>query len=97
MVDGMLVALYPPAALKEQSVPGRVFVVRGSELDRAREAFRQDTGELALAPFGAGLHLRVERDGWDEARLHERLRALGAKNVEIEATESTLEDVFLEV
>jgi ABC-2 type transport system ATP-binding protein len=97
MVDGKLVALDTPAALKEQTVPGKLFVVRGNDLSAAREALAKEAGVLAVAPFGAGLHLRVEPNGWDVPRLSERLAALGAKNVEIEATEATLEDVFLEV
>jgi ABC-2 type transport system ATP-binding protein len=97
MVDGKLVALDTPAALKEQTVPGKLFVVRGNDLGPAREALAREAGVLAVAPFGAGLHLRVEPSGWDLPRLSQRLAALGAKNVEIEATEATLEDVFLEV
>ena len=60
MVDGRLVALDTPAALKRTWVPDRVLVARGEGLAGAAEALRAREGVRAVAPFGAALHLRVD-------------------------------------
>jgi ABC-2 type transport system ATP-binding protein len=97
MVDGKLAALDTPAALKRDKVPGALFVVRGRELGDAGGLFAREAGVFSVAPFGAGLHLRVEPERWNETSVTARLHELGAQDVELEATVATLEDVFLEV
>ncbi len=97
MVDGRLVALDTPAALKKEWVPGRVVVARGRGLLAAARALRGRTGVLAVEPFGASLHVRVEPGGWEPAAVAAALRAAGATEVEAEEGEATLEDVFLAV
>ncbi len=97
MVDGRLVALDTPAALKRQHVPGQMFIVRGSELKGAGEKLASEAGIIAITPFGAGLHVRAHTDQWEAPRLSAALAHLGASNVELEAAEPSLEDVFLEV
>jgi ABC-2 type transport system ATP-binding protein len=97
MVDGRLVALDTPAALKRAWVPDLVLVVGGRDLADAARALRGREGVRAVAPFGARLHVRV-----DPARLGERdvaaaLAAAGAREVRVERSEPTLEDVFLAV
>jgi len=97
MVDGRLVALDTPAALKKTWVPGRVLAVRGRGLLAALPALRGREGVLAVEPFGAGLHVRVEPGAWDSAGVAGALRSAGAAEVEVEEGEATLEDVFLAV
>jgi ABC-2 type transport system ATP-binding protein len=97
MVDGRLVALDTPAALKETWVPGRVVVARGRGLLAAARALRGRAGVLAVEPFGAGLHVRVAGEPWTPPAVAAALGAAGAAEVEAEEGEATLEDVFLAV
>jgi len=97
MVDGRLVALDTPAALKKTWVPGLVLAARGRGLLAAARALRGRPGVLAVEPFGAGLHVRVEAGAWDAAGMAGALRSVGAAEVEVEEGEATLEDVFLAV
>jgi ABC-2 type transport system ATP-binding protein len=97
MVDGRLVALDTPAALKRTFVPGRVLSVRGRGLLAASAALRGRPGVLAVEPFGAGLHVRVEPGVWDAAAVAAALGGAGGLDVQVEEGEATLEDVFLAV
>ncbi len=97
MVDGRLVALDTPAALKRTWVPERVLVARGQGLASAGAALRGREGVRSVEPFGAGLHLRVDpaRPSADEVAAI--LSAAGAREVAVERAEPSLEDVFLAV
>jgi ABC-2 type transport system ATP-binding protein len=97
MVDGRLVALDTPVALKRRYVPGRVLAARGRNLTAAAASLRSRPGIIAVEPFGAGLHLQVVADNWDVASVTAALTCAGAQAVEVEAGEPTLEDVFLAV
>jgi ABC-2 type transport system ATP-binding protein len=97
MVDGRLVALDTPASLKERYVPDRVLVARGTGLGRASEVLRDTPGIRHVAPFGAGLHLRVDPALFTGAAIAQILVGAGAGDVVVEPSEPTLEDVFLEV
>jgi ABC-2 type transport system ATP-binding protein len=97
MVDGLLVALDTPANLKATYVPDRVLVARGRDLGRAAAAFSARPGVRNVAPFGAGLHLRLDPAVWNDDAVARALEAGGAADVAVEATEPSLEDVFLEV
>ncbi|GEJ59009.1 ABC transporter ATP-binding protein [Anaeromyxobacter diazotrophicus] len=97
MVDGRLVALDTPGALKRTWVPGRVLLVRGRGLARAAGALRGQGGILGVEPFGAGLHVRVEPAAWDAPRVAAALSSAGAAEVQLEEGEASLEDVFLAV
>jgi ABC-2 type transport system ATP-binding protein len=97
MVDGRLVALDTPAALKHRYVPGRVLSVRGRNLASAAASLRSRPGIIAVEPFGAGLHLQVATADWDAASVVHALTGAGAQAVEVEAGEPSLEDVFLAV
>ncbi len=97
MVDGRLVALDTPAALKRTWVPDRVVVARGEGLAGAAAALRDHAGVRNVAPFGAGLHVRVDPARLGERDVAEALRAAGARDVRVEGAEPTLEDVFLAV
>jgi ABC-2 type transport system ATP-binding protein len=97
MVDGRLVALDTPAALKRTWVPDRVLVARGEGLLEAAAGLRAREGVRAVAPFGAALHLRVDPARLDAADVGAALRAAGAREVRVEPSEPSLEDVFLAV
>jgi len=97
MVDGRLVALDTPSALKRTWVPDRVLVVRGKALPGAAAAFREQPGVRAVEPFGAGLHVRVDPARWDRSGVEAALARGGAENLSVDETEPSLEDVFLAV
>jgi ABC-2 type transport system ATP-binding protein len=95
MAAGKLIALDTPAALKQRYVPGRVFLARGRGLGAAALALRGRAGISAVEPFGAGLHLQVDAAAWDETSLAGAITAAGGREVEVQAGEPSLEDVFL--
>jgi len=95
MVDGRLVALDTPAALKRTFVPERVLVAHGRGLLAAAPALASRPGVVAVEPFGAALHLRVAPQAWEAGAVAEVLREAGATEVKVEAGEASLEDVFL--
>ncbi len=97
MVDGRLVALDTPAALKRRWVPDRVLVARGEGLAAAAAALRAREGVRGVAPFGAGLHVRVDPARLAAADVAAALGGAGARAVRVEEAEPTLEDVFLAV
>jgi ABC-2 type transport system ATP-binding protein len=97
MADGRLVALDTPAALKRRWVPDRVLVARGVDLGRAAAALSRREGVRGVAPFGAGLHLRVDPGRLGPAEVEAALRQAGAREVRVEEAEPSLEDVFLAV
>jgi ABC-2 type transport system ATP-binding protein len=97
MVDGRLVALDTPAALKRDWVPDRVLLVRGRNLGAAAEALRGSAGVRAAEPFGAGLHVRVDPASWSAESVRAALAGRGGEGVSVEEAEPSLEDVFLAV
>ena len=96
MVDGRLVALDTPAALKREHVPDRLFVVRGPDAAAAR-ALAGQPGIRAVEPFGAGYHVRCEPGAFDLERLSALAHAAGAALSRVDASEPSLEDVVLAV
>jgi ABC-2 type transport system ATP-binding protein len=97
MVDGRLVALDTPAGLKRTWVPEEMLVVRGRGLREAAAALAGRPGMKNVIPFGAGLHLRIEPGSLAPTEAARLLAAAGAAEVTVEATEPSLEDVFLAV
>jgi len=97
MVDGRLVALDTPAALKRTWVPERVVVARGRGLGPGERALRAIPGVRAVAPFGAALHVRVDRAALDAPGVAAVLAGAGATEVHAEEATPSLEDVFLAV
>ena len=97
MVDGRLVALDTPAALKRRYVPGQVLSVRGRNLAPAAVSLRSRPGIIAVEPFGVGLHLQVAAADWNADSIAAALTSAGAQAVKVESGEPTLEDVFLAV
>jgi hypothetical protein len=98
MVDGVLVALDTPDALKRAWVPGEAMSIEGRDLHKATKAARALQGVSAAELFGARLHVRFA-DGVavDRRALTEALSSAGAKVEGMEPTEASLEDVFLAV
>ena len=94
---GKLVALDTPAALKRTWVPEDVLVVRGRELRLAAKALAGRAGVLNVVPFGAGLHLRVQKGSLLPLEAERLLTLAGAVQVRVEQAEPSLEDVFLSV
>jgi len=97
MVDGRLVALDTPAALKRTWVPERIFVARGQQVATAALAMKDEPGIKAVESFGAAIHLRTEPGTWDRQRLEQALHKVGAPLAAVEDAEPSLEDVFLSV
>ncbi len=97
MVDGKLVALDTPAALKRTWVPEQVLVVRGRELRAAASALAGRPGVKNVIPFGAAFHLRVEPGSLGAEEARRLLTGAGASDVSVEPAEPSLEDVFLAV
>ncbi len=97
MVDGRLVALDTPAALKQTWVPDRVLHARGRKLAAAGATLAERPGVRAVEPFGSGLHLRVAPEAWSAEAVRAALLQAGAEDPEVEESEATLEDVFLAV
>ena len=97
MVDGRLVALDAPDALKAAYVPGTTLAVEGQGLHLVRGRALSLPGVVAAEPFGARLHVRFEAGKEDGALLERELRAAGAQVERIEPADATLEDVFLAV
>jgi ABC-2 type transport system ATP-binding protein len=97
MVDGALVALDTPAALKRLHVPGLLLQVEGPEVFRALAPLRRLEGVLDVQPFGATAHVRLDPQRVDEAALAAALRREGLDALTLHAIDATLEDVFLAV
>jgi ABC-2 type transport system ATP-binding protein len=97
MVDGRLVALDTPAALKRTWVPDRVLLVRGRNLSDGAAALRELPGVRAAEPFGAGLHVRVDPSAWSAEAVGAAIGQRGGEGISVEESEPSLEDVFLAV
>src|SRR5688500_4658629 len=57
MVDGRLVALDTPAALKKTHVPGAIVKIEGRQVAPALEAAKKLEGVIEAQPFGAAAHV----------------------------------------
>ncbi|MCA9609428.1 MAG: DUF4162 domain-containing protein, partial [Myxococcales bacterium] len=96
MVDGSLVALDTPRALKEQYVPGVTLAVSGRDLHRGIAEAAELPGVITAEPFGARVHVRFETGRESEAALRDVFARVGRVD-RIETIEASLEDVFLAV
>jgi ABC-2 type transport system ATP-binding protein len=98
MVDGRLVALDTPAALKQAHVPGTIHEVSGEpRLTELGKVLARLPEVLSVRAFGAAAHVRVTDDLRDPAGFERLLRNLGFVEAIVGSAEPTLEDVFLEV
>ena len=75
----------------------RLALVRGRGLLEAAAALRARPGVRAVAPFGAALHVRVQPGALSDADVDAALRGAGGRDVKVEPSEPSLEDVFLAV
>ncbi|MFK7988507.1 MAG: ATP-binding cassette domain-containing protein [Sandaracinaceae bacterium] len=97
MVDGELVAVDTPAALKAQWVPGEVVAFEGVGLRDGYHAVRELPEVIAATPFGARMHVRFREGQVDPNAVRRALAGVGAVVERTEPVEASLEDVFLEV
>ena len=95
MVAGRLPALDTPEGLKRTHVPGRIWAVRGVVGPDAHDRLQTLPGVLEVQTMGAGMRVRVADSAPVDAEVV-RL-ALGGGNIEVEADNANLEDVFLAV
>ena len=98
MVDGRLVALDTPRALKHAHVPGTMHEVTGDLTAAALERALSDIAEvMSVRAFGAAAHVRVVGALTDPGAFASLLAAKGLPGVHVGPAEATLEDVFLEL
>ncbi len=97
MVDGSLLALDTPEELKRTFVPGTTLAFQGEGLHRVVRAARELPFVHAADLFGANLHVRFDPRGTDATAVEQGLRQLGARPVQRQEVEASLEDVFLNV
>ncbi len=95
MSAGRLAALGTPLELREAFVPGRMLEIHGVGIDALRRS-AAGLPLLSVEPFGAALHVRVDRDGPGADDLRRALAAAGLP-AQVAETGVTLEDVFLTV
>ena len=98
MVDGRLVALDTPEALKREHVAGTMHEVSGElrfmDLGRALGGIED---VLSVRAFGAAAHVRVRGPLADPTAFAELLAGRGFARAHIGPAQATLEDVFLEL
>jgi ABC-2 type transport system ATP-binding protein len=97
MVDGALVALDTPLALKQTHVPGATLAFEGRGMPQAVKRMRELPHVLASELFGARLHVRFDESKVSAPELEQALRQTGAEVSGSERVEASLEDVFLAV
>jgi ABC-2 type transport system ATP-binding protein len=97
MVDGALVALDTPDALKRTFVPGVTTAFHGRDLHKTVQTARALPYVRAADLFGASLQVRFDPRGTDVEAVAAALASAGAVITRREQVEATLEDVFLAV
>jgi ABC-2 type transport system ATP-binding protein len=97
MVDGSLVALDTPEALKHRYVPGKTLAFHGKNMHDAVGKMRLQPFVRAADLFGASLHVRYDERATDAGALMAALTHSGARLEAAEIVEASLEDVFLAV
>ncbi|HEX6244566.1 MAG TPA: ABC transporter ATP-binding protein, partial [Polyangiales bacterium] len=97
MVDGALVALDAPDALKQKYVPGTTLAFEGPDMQRALAMARQLPYVRAADLFGASLHVRFDERGTSGEAIEQKLREHGSAPTRKAKVEASLEDVFLAV
>ncbi len=97
MVDGSLVALDTPDALKRTFVPGAMVAFHGNDMHRAVELMRGQLSVRGADLFGASLRVRYDEGAIDVEALRRAVCSTGATVEQEERVEPSLEDVFLSV
>lgn len=93
--EGKLLALDTPAALQKR-LSGYMVSVRAEPLYAARTALQELPEVAGAAMFGETLHVAL-REAGNDAGLAPALQAAGVTVHEIERTEPSLEDVFIQL
>jgi ABC-2 type transport system ATP-binding protein len=97
MVQGKLVALDTPAALKAAWVPGSVVALYQQEIGAIRRELAALRGIYEVEPFGASVHVRFDASLVHPQDIERALAGKTAYPVQLEPAEASLEDVFLAV
>jgi len=95
MVQGKLVALDSPQALKATWVPGQVIAVHSQDIAKIRGVLSERPGILAIEPFGSTVHVRFDPKAWEVPALEALIAANDQEKPVIEPADVSLEDVFL--
>jgi ABC-2 type transport system ATP-binding protein len=95
MVQGQLVALDSPRALKTQWVPGEVISIHNRDVTQVRSALAVAAGVLAIEPFGSTVRVRFDPNELTRAEVELALKTVGSQDPVIETADASLEDVFL--
>lgn len=95
MVQGRLVALDSPRALKSQWVPGEVIAIHNRDIGQVRGCLAAAAGVLAIEPFGSTVHVRFDPKQLTREGVERALTVAGEQLPIIEAADASLEDVFL--
>ena len=95
MVQGKLVALDTPRALKATWVPGQVISVHVQDIDRIRCALGDRLGIWSIEPFGSTVHIRFDPQAWKVPAIEALIAEQNQEKPVIEPADVSLEDVFL--
>jgi ABC-2 type transport system ATP-binding protein len=95
--QGRLIALGSPGELKRDAVRGNLFLVDCDDPGALLAALQTAPDVSDVAPFGASLHLLLDRAEADIPRIEQFLAARGLGWTAIEAINPTLEDVFVQL
>lgn len=95
MVQGKLVALDTPRALKNTWVPGKVIAIHTREIAAVRQALAGLAPVRAVEPFGSTVHVRFDAERLTQAEIERALTANMPSTPAIEPADVSLEDVFL--
>ena len=95
MVQGKLVALDTPRALKQAWVLGEVIAIHTRDIDLVRRAIAEFKGVLAVEPFGSTVHVRFNAEHVVRPVLERALATVFSPLPKIEPADVSLEDVFL--
>jgi ABC-2 type transport system ATP-binding protein len=97
MVQGKLVALDTPRALKQAWVPGEVVAIHTRDIQLVRRAIAEFKGVLAVEPFGSTVHVRFNAEQVARPELERALAKVLSVMPKVEPADVSLEDVFLAV
>lgn len=95
MVQGKLVALDTPRALKQAWVPGEVVAIQTRDIQLVRRAIAEFKGILSVEPFGSTVHLRFKPEQVARPQIERALAAVFSPIPKLEPADVSLEDVFL--
>jgi ABC-2 type transport system ATP-binding protein len=95
MVQGKLVALDTPRALKNTWVPGAVVAIHTRDIAPVRQALSGLASVRAIEPFGSTIHVRFDSERLTRAEIERALASALPSVPTIEPADVSLEDVFL--